>query len=69
MALWVWVLYLDWDGTANVVGCSHIATNLCPHRVQANMSLCVDIDILWHKSKAYMVIFSTSQPSIYMYNC
>ena len=67
--LWVWVWYLCCGGTANVVGCSHITANLAPDRAQINMGLYVDIDVLWYTYKAYIMIVSTSQTSIYMNNC
>ena len=56
-------------GTASVAGCSHITTNLGPHRAQMNIDLCVDIDLLLYTDKAYMVIVSNSLTSIYMFNC
>ena len=56
-------------GTASVVGSSHITTDLGPHRAQMNTDLCVDIDLLWHAYKAYMVIVSTALTSSYMCNC
>ena len=47
-------------GTASVVGCRHITTNLGPHRAQKNIDLCVHIDLLWYTYKTYIVIISTS---------
>ena len=38
--------------TASVVGCSHMATNLDPHRTQMNIDLCLDIDFLWYTYKS-----------------
>ena len=69
MGFWVLVPYLYQGGTASVVGCSYITTNLGTHRAQMNMGLCIDIGLLRYTYKAYIMIFSTWKTSIYMYNC
>ena len=63
-----WAPHPDQDGTASAGGHSCTATNPGPHRAQRNMSLHVGTDPLWYAYKAYIMIISTFQTSIYMYN-
>ena len=51
------------------IACSHIATNLGSHRAQMNMGFVYRCRFIIMQYKAYMVIVSTSQLYIDMYNC